>query len=414
VDRMKGTNNRRVKSMNRTTVLRYIRNQGQTSKADIAEQTHLSFTAITNIIEELTSSQVICESGYDESSGGRRPLLYKLKKDRFYSIGIHLSISRIRVAILDLEGNLYAQYEKVTHQDILQTNAIIDQLITCLEEAIKDSKLDRGKILGIGMGIPGPLNPFDGIVLSPPNMKGLESVPLKKIISEHFQLEAFIEKDANLIALGEFWQGAGQGKHNVFYLDADIGIGSGLIVDNKLYHGFPYGAGEVGHGTINIDGPRCNCGNYGCLEVIASGLAIVRRAGEEIRRGAAASFRDQYLENEESVTIYTILDSANHGDSLAKQLLQESARYVSIAIGNVINLLMPEIVIIGGTLIHHYPPYFDQIKETALNRIFSSFAQNIQIKKSELGMFAGAIGSATLILENFFSKDFSDLLDSSQ
>ncbi|WP_227014011.1 ROK family protein [Paenibacillus psychroresistens] len=409
---MKGTNNRRVKSMNRSTVLQYIRNQGQISKADIAQQTHLSFTAVTNIIEELISCQVICESGYDESSGGRKPQLYKLKKDRYYSVGIHLSITRIRVAILDLEGNIYAQYETVTNKDTFQTNAIILQLITCLEEAIADSKLERSKILGIGMGIPGPLNPFDGIVLSPPNMKGLESVPLKQIITDHFQLETFIEKDANLIALGEYWQGAGRGKKNVFYLDADVGIGSGLIVDSKLYHGFPYGAGEVGHGTINIDGPRCNCGNYGCLEVVASGLAIMRRVSEEIRRGADASFRAQYLADEESVTIYTILDAANDGDVLAKQLLQESARYVSIAIGNVINLLMPEIVIIGGTLTHNYTPYFELIKESALNRIFSSFAQNIHIERSELGMLGGAVGAGTLILENFFSKNLDDLLDS--
>jgi glucokinase-like ROK family protein len=405
---MKGANNQRVKSMNLSTVLQYIRNQGQISKAELAEKTHLSFTAVTNIIEKLLTYQIICESGYDESSGGRKPLLYKLNKDRFYSVGLHLSISRIRVAILDIDGSLCAQYETETNKINLQTNAIIAQLISCVEEAIIQSKVNRNKIVGIGMGIPGPLNPLEGVVFSPPNMKGLEDVHLKRIITDHFQLETFIEKDADLIALGEFWNGAGQGKQNVFYLDADVGIGSGLIVNSKLYHGFPYGAGEVGHGTINIDGPRCNCGNYGCLEAVASGLAIVRRAGEEIRRGAVSSFRAQYLEDEDSVTIYTILDSANQGDPLAIQLLIESARYVSIAIGNVINLLMPEIVIIGGTLTHKYPPYFEQIKEMALSRIFSPAAQNIQIKKSELEMFSGAIGAATHILEKFFSKDLSE------
>ncbi|WP_232058209.1 ROK family transcriptional regulator [Cohnella abietis] len=411
---MKGANNRRIKSMNLSTVLQYIRNQGQISKAELAEKTHLSFTAVTNIIEKLLSYQVICTSGYDESSGGRKPLLYKLDKDRFYSVGLHLSLSRIHVAILDIEGNVYAKYETKTNGDALQTNAIIAQLISCIEEAIMQSKVSRSKILGIGMGIPGPLNPFEGVVLSPPNMKGLEGVHLKQIISDHFQLETFIEKDADLIALGEFLNGAGQGNQNVFYLDADIGIGSGLIVNSKLYHGFPYGAGEVGHGTINIDGPRCNCGNYGCLEAVASGLAIVRRAGEEIRRGADASFRDQYLQDENSVTIYTILDAANDGDQLSIQLLRESARYVSIAIGNVINLLMPEIVIIGGTLTHKYTPYFDQIKEMALSRIFSSFAHNIQIKKSELEMFSGAIGAAMHILENFFNKDLEEWPESLQ
>jgi glucokinase-like ROK family protein len=404
---MKGANNRRVKSMNRLTILQYIRKYNPITKAEIADRTHLSFTTINNIIEELSSYQLICESGYEMSTGGRKPILYKLNHDRLYALGVHLSISRISVVILNLEGKSIAQYETATKSNTYQTDAILSQLISCIEDAINQSGVDRSKILGIGMGIPGPIDPFEGIVLSPPNFKGLESVPLKKIISEHFQLEVFVEKDANLIALGEYWHGAGQGKSNVFYLDADVGIGSGLIVDGKLYYGSPFGAGEVGHSTINIDGPLCNCGNYGCLEAVASGLAIVRRAGEEIRRGVETSLAAQYRLNEESVTVYSILDSANNGDPLAIQLLHESARYVGIAIGNVINLLLPEVIIIGGTLVNCYPPYFDQVKGIALNRIFASFAQNISVKQSELGMQSGVIGASTLVLEHFFNKGFN-------
>ncbi|OXS53884.1 hypothetical protein B1A99_28725 [Cohnella sp. CIP 111063] len=408
MERLKGANNRRVKSMNQSTVLQYIRGKGQVSKAEISDRTKLSFTAVKNIIEELVSYDLICEVGYDESSGGRKPLLYQIKSDRFYSIGLHLSVSRIRVSILNLEGKMHHQFETETRKEWLQSNEIIDRMIECIERALIDANVERDKILGIGMAIPGPLDPFAGIVLSPPNMKGLEHVRLKELVEAHFGLETFIEKDANLIALGEFWHGAGRLNHNVFYLDADIGIGSGFIIDNKLYHGSPYGAGEIGHGTIHIDGPRCNCGNYGCLEAIASGLAIERRAGEEIRRGADASFRTLYLDNENSIDIYTILHAANEGDELAGRLLLESARYVGIAIGNAINLLMPQMIVIGGTLTHAYPAYFDQVKEVALNRILSSFADNARIEKAQLGMFGGAIGAGMLVLENFFDKDLSE------
>ncbi|WP_090984820.1 ROK family protein [Paenibacillus sp. CF384] len=408
---MRGANNRRVKSLNRSTVLQYIRKQGQASKADIAAQTHLSFTAVKNITDELLSYSFISEVGYDESTGGRKPLLYKLKEDRFYSVGLHLSVARIHVVVLNLSGGVHAHYETETNPDALQSNAIVDQLIDCIEDAIVKSNVDRTRILGIGMAIPGPLDPFGGVVLSPPNMKGLAGLPLKQLMTDHFGIETLIEKDANLIALGEYWHGAARGKRNVFYLDADVGIGSGIIIDGKLHYGSPYGAGEVGHGTINIDGPRCNCGNYGCLEAVASGLAIERRAGEEIRRGAETSYRERYLADEKSVSIAAILDAARDGDSLSQQLLTESARYVGIAVGNVIHLLMPEIIIIGGALTHAYPRYFEHTKEIAMSRIFASFADHIHIYKAELGVLGGAIGAGTLVLEQFFQKDLSEWMD---
>ncbi|WP_240633307.1 ROK family protein [Paenibacillus montanisoli] len=409
---MRGANNRTVKSMNRTAALQYIRKQGQASRADIAGHTRLSFTAVKNMIDELVSCRLIGEVGYDESSGGRKPLLYKLKEDRFYAIGLHLSVSRIHVAVLNLEGSVKARFETETDPDTLQSDAIVGQLIGCIEEAIRSSEVERSRILGIGMAIPGPLDPFEGIVLSPPNMQGLAGVPLKRRIADHFGIETFIEKDADLIALGEYWHGAAQGKQNVFYLDADIGIGSGMILGGKLHHGSPYGAGEVGHGTIHLDGPRCNCGNYGCLEAVASGIAIERRAGEEIRRGAETTFRERYLADENSVSIYTILQEAKSGDPLSNQLLLESARYVGIALGNVIHLLMPEIVIIGGTLAHGYQPYVEQTRDIAMNRIFAAFADKVRIHKAELGMLGGAIGAGTLVLEHFFGKDVSEWAES--
>ncbi|WP_308638319.1 ROK family protein [Paenibacillus silvisoli] len=414
---MRGANNRTVKSMNRTAALQYIRKQGQASRADIAAYTRLSFTAVKNMIDELVSYRLIGEVGYDESSGGRKPLLYKLKADRFYAIGLHLSVSRIHVAVLDLEGRVHAHYETATDQDKLRSDAIVLQLIGCIEEAIRLSDVDRGLILGIGLAIPGPLDPFEGVVLSPPNMQGLAGVPLKRRIADHFGIAAFIEKDADLIALGEYWHGAARGKQNVFYLDADIGIGSGMIFGGQLHHGSPYGAGEVGHGTIHLDGPRCNCGNYGCLEAVASGIAIERRAGEELRRGADAPYRESYLADEKSVSLYTILEEAGagngsgDGDALSKQLLLESARYVGIAVGNVVHLLMPEIVIIGGTLPYAYPPYFEHARDIALNRIFAAFSDKVRIVKAELGMLGGAIGAGTLVLEHFFAKDVSEWAD---
>jgi len=411
VKSLEGANNRRVKSMNRSAVLHYLRKHGKASKAEIAQATSLSFTAIKNIMGELMGCGLLDVVGYDESSGGRKPLLYKLKRDRYFSLGVHLSVSHLQIALLDLEGTPCAYDRFDMDRDALQSGEIAGRLISCIQASIGGFGLARDKLLGVGLAVPGPLDPSAGVILAPPNMKGLHEVPIKKMMQEQLGIETHVEKDANLIALGELWQGAGQGRRNVLYLDADEGIGSGIVIDGQLYYGAHYGAGELGHGTIHIDGPRCNCGNYGCLEAVASGMAILRRAGEEIRRGADASFKAQYMEDERSVTLDTVLGAALEDDPLSNQLLLESARYVGIAAANAIHLLMPETVIVGGTLTHHYPRYFDQLKEVALNRIFPSFARHIDIRKAGLGVKGGAIGAGMLVLEQVFRRSLDDWLE---
>ncbi|MDF2963181.1 MAG: family transcriptional regulator [Paenibacillus sp.] len=400
----KGKNNRHVKNINQYAIIQLIRDSGPLTKAEIAAKTDLTFTAINNIVEELMNLRLIREAGYNNSSGGRKPLLLELNGDALYAVGVHVSAYTIKTAIINFHGTPIA-IKELKLASTTDKHAIVDQILYSVEAVITDSGLEKGKIAGIGLGVPGPLDPYKGIVLTPPNIPGLVSVPIRELIQNHFEMPVLIDKDANVMALGELWFGGGRGFNNVLYIDADLGIGSGLVINRKLYQGFPYGAGEIGHGTIDLDGPRCNCGNYGCLETMASGMAILRRAGEEIRRGAGSMLSAPYESGEDTLDIHRVIEAAHKGDQLSVNILDESARYLGIALGNVINLLAPETIIIGGLLVNGQDSYFQKIKSIALSRSFATFHREILLQPSSLKGLAGVTGAGVLILEELLSKD---------
>lgn len=398
-----GKNNRHVRNLNRIGIIALLRDYGSLTKAEIAAKMNLTFTAVNNLVEELMRDRLIAEAGfYDESSRGRKPKLLSLNSGDIYAVGVHISASSVRAAVINLQGKAMMEKRSI-FEDNANRGSVVNVIISTIQAVLDKSGL-KSQIIGIGVGAPGPLDPVQGKILSPPNLPGLHQVRLKGLIEENTELPTQIEKDANVMALGELWYGNGRHFSNLVYVDADIGIGSGLIFNQKIYQGYPFGAGEIGHCTIDIDGPRCNCGNYGCLEAIASGIAIVRRVGEELRRGAASSLKSSFDGNDHGLDVTDVITAGLEGDQLAANMLNESARYVGISLANVINLLTPETIIIGGVLANRYPDFFKYVKETSYNRSLSSFHNKIVLQPSELGEFAGIIGAGTIVLEKFLNE----------
>lgn len=398
----RGKNLRHVKNLNRNVILQLIRANGPATKVEIAETTRLTFTAINNIVDELLNERLISKVGFDASSGGRKPMLLDINPNVVYTIGVHFSASTIKTAVINFKGVSIAE-ESSKLNNKADRDTIIGDIFDAIERIISKSEIARNRFVCIGVASPGPLNPNRGVILSPPNIPGLQDVPLGELLQQKFGIRAVLEKDANAMALSELWYGSGRDSNNVIYVDADIGIGSGIIFNRKIYQGFPFGAGEIGHGTIDLDGPRCNCGNYGCLEAVASGMAVIRRAGEEIRRGVESELADLYFADEEALDIHAVISAARHQDVLAMNLLNESARYVGIALANVINLLIPETMIIGGLLVNEYPEYFNQVKSVALSRCFSTLTKETMLQPSKLKNQAGVIGAGTLGLERYLA-----------
>jgi len=394
-----------MKQMNRTTILSLIRQYGPISKSELAEKSNLTFAAVHNIVSELLERELVRESGYGESTGaGRKPVLYEVNPHAYAAVGVHLGVTQVEVAVIDGNGAVLADSTEELQANVRPAEAF-DIVAARVEEAIVRSNVPRSRLLGIGISAPGPLDPEAGMLLSPPNFLGWERVPLKAQIEEKLSLPVFVEKDANAAALAELWFGAGSGARNILYVMVDLGIGGGLIVDGRLYRGHQNVAGEFGHGTIDLDGPRCNCGNYGCLEAVASGVAIVRRAEEAIRRGAPTRLAPLYQEKEH-LSFADVVQALQEDDALAHQLFLESARYIGIGLAGFINYFNPEMVIIGGRLLQVCPAMFPVIRDTAYARMFRVNEQNVRIELSGLGTKGEVVGAGTLVFERTLYTDF--------
>ena len=231
-----GKNNRHVRNLNRIGIIALLRDYGSLTKAEIAAKMNLTFTAVNNLVEELMRDRLIAEAGfYDESSRGRKPKLLSLNSGDIYAVGVHISASSVRAAVINLQGKAMMEKRSI-FEDNANRGSVVNVIISTIQAVLDESGL-KSQIIGIGVGAPGPLDPVQGKILSPPNLPGLHQVRLKGLIEENTELPTQIEKDANVMALGELWYGNGRHFSNLVYVDADIGIGSGLIFNQKIYQG---------------------------------------------------------------------------------------------------------------------------------------------------------------------------------
>ncbi|HHW11091.1 MAG TPA: ROK family protein [Firmicutes bacterium] len=393
-----------IKQVNRSLVLDLIRQRGPISKADVKQITGLNFTTVTNAVKDLISQGLVQEIGYGTSSGGRRPMLLTLNPEARYVIGCHLQSTELIVGLYDLVGRLlYSESHSKLPADTPEM--VVDRIRTGMYNLLAKAEVDIKKVEGMGVAAPGPLDAENGVLYTPPNMLGWHNVPLKQMLEQATGVPVFVDKDGNAAAVGEVWFGKGKGVRNLIFIIVDDGIGAGIVVHGQLYRGSNTGAGEIGHITIDLDGPRCSCGNYGCLEAIASGFALVRKAGEAIRRGATSQLTP-HLNN---ITLSQLLTAADAGDKLACDLLEECGRLLGIAIANVVNMYNPELIVLGGKLIQHSPLVFHRAQELAHNRAFSVLAEKVRIIPATLGDKYLLAGAAALVFTHLFRGPMNDL-----
>jgi len=270
---------------------------------------------------------------------------------------------------------------------------IVDEIIFTL------LKLKTKDVVAIGVGTAGPLDRIKGIVYSPPNLPGWDGVPLKEDLESSLGLPLFMDNDANAACLGEFLFGAGKGVDNLVYITVSTGIGGGIIINGKLLHGMRDSAGEIGHQTILPDGPLCNCGNRGCLEALASGTAIAKRAKEAILRDEKTILKE-YAEKEE-LSAKSVREAMLKGDSVAIRIWNEAMEYLGIGISNIITILSPERVIIGGSVGLSGEDVINKVKEVIRKRVFLVPVEFVDITTAKLGENVGLYGAFAVALSEF-------------
>jgi N-acetylglucosamine repressor len=388
-----------MKKINKTLILDIIRQHGPISRAEIAKVTKLTPPTVTNLVRVLLETGIIVEGDRVGSTGGRKAINLQINPKAYYAIGVDIGVSKIVAVLTDLEAHI--ETKVTTDITNIGKNSILDIINETIGKLIEKSNVQKDNILGIGAGMHGLVNTKLGTAVFAPNF-GLHNVPIQKIIEDKFGIATFLDNDVRAMAIGESWYGHGTDVENFIFINVGMGIGAGIVLNNEVYHGVSESAGEIGHTTVLEDGPRCNCGNYGCLEVMAAGPGIAQRAIKEIKRGTVSKLLDRVGTKLELITAKMIYEEASKGDELSIRIINDTGKFIGIGIANMINIFNPEKVIIGGGVSEAGEMLLEPLIQTVMIRAMEVPASVVKILPTQLGENAGAIGAATLVLRNLF------------
>ena len=315
-------------------------------------------------------------------------------------IGVDVGGTKVAGGLVNLKGRLVESLITPTHAEEGFARSY-GQIVYLIDHLVRAAG-GKQHLRGIGICAPGPLNPKTGVVINPPNLMGWRNVHLVKILGQHFGLPVRLENDANAAGLGEVLFGAAVGLKDVFYVTVSTGIGTGIIIDRKIYHGKNGVAGEGGHVSIDFRSPyRCGCGTLGCIEALAAGPGIVRRARVMLEQEHAlpSLLRDMTRGHLEKISPLMVEQAARQGDRVAKGVLDETGFFLGVWLAGMITLFDPEAIVIGGGVARIGKPLFDKIKETipqyTINR---SLAAKTPIIPAKLQKNVGVYGAAAVFL----------------
>jgi glucokinase len=305
--------------------------------------------------------------------------------------GIDIGGTKIAVALSDTDGHLISISRFATNVEI-GPYRILDNTVKEIEQMMEEAD---ARLVAAGIGCGGPLDHRRGLILSPPNLPGWDDFPIIEVIEKRLGCRAVLDNDANVAALGECRYGAGVGLHDLVYVTISTGIGGGIIIGGKILHGINDGAGEVGHITVLPEGPRCGCGARGCMEAICSGTSIARRARERLLTAAQSSMTT-LAGGLNKVTAKVVAEAARSGDPLASEIWDETVYYLAIGLGNVINIIAPEAVILGGGVSMAGEQLLEPLRREVQSRSTMLPPEKINILQAALGDNSGIYGALIL------------------
>ncbi|HHF98015.1 MAG TPA: ROK family transcriptional regulator [Candidatus Aerophobetes bacterium] len=387
-----------IKRMNKALILRTINKEGAISRAELSRKTSLSMPTIMKIVDELKEEGLIIEAGVAPSIGGRPPKVIKLNPKGAYAIGVKILPNELRVVVANLRNNFVARRVE-TISPFSGYRKILAQLKDAIREVTYRSRVNFRQILGIGIGVPGIVNSSsNGKVIFAPNLRGWENVSLASDIEKEFDVPVFIENEARVSALAEKWYGIARGVENFVCIDVAVGIGAGIVIDGELYRGHGNLAGEIGHLVVVKNGPVCNCGKRGCLETVASNTAIINM----VRNNPTSTIMRLCKESENSITMKEIIKAVKVGDKECEKYIKRAAVYLGRAIGYLINIIDPEMIIINGEITLAGDVFFDPLKREIDKSAFRAGKILPKIVTSGLGEDVGLIGASSLVIRNIF------------
>lgn len=312
--------------------------------------------------------------------------------DKKYIIGIDLGGTKISGAIADMDGSIL---NKITIPTLAGKGAltVVGRIADTIIKLMESRSASYGEVSGIGIGSPGFVNSKKGYIAFASNLSGFNNLPIVDMIEERLKIKTYLENDAKAAALGEMWFGSGGDCSNFIYLTVSTGIGGAIVYNGDIFTGSSNMAGEIGHTILNPEGPKCGCGHNGCLEAYASGTAIARLANERLKE-----CEDSLLKEYDNITSKEVFDAASRGDKLASDVVDYSLHYLGIGIANLVTLINPERIIIGGGVSMAGQIIIDKVWEEVKANSFKPMYENLSIVPAKLKADAGVIGALGVVL----------------
>ncbi|MEC3773305.1 MULTISPECIES: transcriptional repressor XylR [Bacillus] len=370
-----------VKKVNQKLLLNEILKNSPISRAKLSEMTGLNKSTVSSQVNTLMKENLVFEIGQGQSSGGRRPVMLVFNKKAGYSVGIDVGVDYINGILTDLEGTIVLDQHH--HLECNSPEITKDILIEMIHHFIANMPQSPYGLIGIGICVPGLIDKNQKIVFAPNS--NWRDIDLKSFIQKKFNVPVFIENEANAGAYGEKVFGAAKNHDNMIYASIGTGIGIGVIINNDLYRGVGGFSGEMGHMTIDFNGPKCSCGNRGCWELYASEKALIKSLKTK----------------EKKVSTQDIIDLAHLNDIGTLHALQNFGFYLGIGLTNILNTFNPQAIILRNSIIESHPMVLHSIKSEVSSRVYSHLDNSYELLPSFLGKNAPALGMSSIVIDHF-------------
>ncbi|MGR6063019.1 transcriptional repressor XylR [Bacillus velezensis] len=370
-----------VKKVNQKLLLNEILKNSPISRAKLSEMTGLNKSTVSSQVNTLMKENLVFEIGQGQSSGGRRPVMLVFNKKAGYSVGIDVGVDYVNGILTDLEGTIVLDQHH--HLECNSPEITKDILIEMIHHFIANMPQSPYGLIGIGICVPGLIDKNQKIVFAPNS--NWRDIDLKSFIQKKFNVPVFIENEANAGAYGEKVFGAAKNHDNMIYASIGTGIGIGVIINNDLYRGVGGFSGEMGHMTIDFNGPKCSCGNRGCWELYASEKALLKSLQTK----------------EKKVSTQDIIDLAHLNDIGTLHALQNFGFYLGIGLTNILNTFNPQAIILRNSIIESHPIVLHSIKSEVSSRVYSQLDNSYELLPSFLGKNAPALGMSSIVIDHF-------------
>ena len=383
-------------------VMRALRKQGSISRTEISGITSWSKAKASQEIRSLVDKGYLVEIGEGASKGGRKPRLLRINNQLGYMVGVDIGATSIDVALADVSGKILQRCSQTA--DVRnRPEVLLGACVELIKEVVSLQSCQTNQILGIGVGVPGPVDFARGVLVAPPLMPGWENFPIRNFFKESFpSAYVVVDNDVNIMALGEQRAGDGERIDHFIFVKIGTGIGAGIMSNGKIHRGSDGCAGDIGHICVDKEGPLCSCGNKGCLEAMSAGPAITAKAMEAIQTGSSSTLRQMRESNGGVIRPEDVNAACREGDQAALDIIRASGQMVGDVLASLVNFFNPSHIFIGGGIANFGNHLLVAIRRAVLHRSLPLATTHLTIKFSSMGSDAGVTGAIALALDYLF------------